>query len=330
MDDEPLVSVIIIFFNAESFISEAIESVFGQTYKNWELLIVDDGSTDNSTGITLQFAKQRAERVRYLEHGGHENRGMSASRNLGIRHSRGEYIGFLDADDVWLPNKLERQVAILDAHPVAGMVYGSPQLWHGWTDKLEDIQRDCLQDIGVPPDTVVSPPRLLTLFLARKAITPAPSDVLLRRAIVEELGGFENSFPGIYEDQVFFAKVCLKVPVFVSGECWDRHRQHRDSACSVWRRTGEYYSAEAGLRFLSWIEDYLSGRGPKNTEVWTVLQKAIFPYRHPIVYRIVRHVEGWPGEVKGMARRIARRTLPPPAYRWLRSRLNGFQGNHKI
>ena len=152
-----------------------------------------------------------------------------------------------------------------------------------------------------PPDTVVSPPRLLTLFLARKAITPAPSDVLLRRTIVEELGGFENSFPGIYEDQVFFAKVCLKVPVFVSGECWDRHRQHRDSACSIWRRTGEYYSAEASLRFLSWIENYLSGRGPKYTEVWTVLQKAVFPYRHSIVYRIVRHVEGWPGEVKGMA-----------------------------
>lgn len=207
------------------------------------------------------------------------------------------------------------------------MIYGSPQLWHGWTEKLEDIERDCLQDIGVPPDTVVSPPRLLTLFLARKAITPAPSDVLLRREIVEGLGGFEDSFRGIYEDQVFFAKVCLKVPVFVSGECWDRHRQHRDSACSVWRRTGEYYSAEAGLRFLSWIEDYLSGQGHKNTEVWTVLQKALFPYRHPIVYRFFRQVERWVEQVKGIARRIARHTLPTPAYRWLRARLNAFQVN---
>jgi len=327
MSDEPLVSIIIIFLNAARFIDEAIESVFGQTYKNWELFLVDDGSTDNSMGIALRFAKQRAERVRYLEHAGHQNRGMSASRNLGIRHARGEYIGFLDADDVWLPHKLERQVEILNAHREAGMIYGSPQLWHGWTEKLEDIQRDCLQDIGVPPDTLVSPPGLLTLFLAREAITPAPSDVLLRREIVEGLGGFEDSFRGIYEDQVFFAKVCLKVPVFVSGECWDRHRQHRDSACSVWRRTGEYYSAEAGLRFLSWIEDYLSGQGHKNTEVWTVLQKALFPYRHPIVYRFFRQVERWVEQVKGIARRIARHTLPTPAYRWLRARLNAFQVN---
>jgi len=327
MSDEPLVSIIIIFLNAERFIDEAIESVFGQTYKNWELFLVDDGSTDNSMGIALRFAKQRAERVRYLEHAGHQNRGMSASRNLGIRHARGEYIGFLDADDVWLPHKLERQVEILNAHREAGMIYGSPQLWHGWTEKLEDIQRDCLQDIGVSPDTLVSPPGLLTLFLARKAITPAPSDVLLRREIVEGLGGFEDSFRGIYEDQVFFAKVCLKVPVFVSGECWDRHRQHRDSACSVWRRTGEYYSAEAGLRFLRWIEDYLSGQGHKNTEVWTVLQKALFPYRHPIVYRFFRQVERWVEQVKGIARRIARHTLPTPVYRWLRARLNAFQVN---
>jgi glycosyltransferase involved in cell wall biosynthesis len=327
MSDKPLVSVIIIFLNAERFIDEAIESVLGQTYKNWELLLVDDGSTDNSTAIALRFAKQGAERVHYLEHSGHENRGMSASRNLGIRHARGEYIGFLDADDVWLPHKLERQVEILNAHHEAGMIYGSPQLWHGWTDKLEDIQRDCWQDIGVPPDTVVSPPRLLTLFLATKAITPAPSDVLLRREIVEGLGGFEDSFRGLYEDQVFFAKVCLEVPVFVSGECWDRHRQHRDSACSVSRRTGEYYSAETSLRFLSWIEDYLSSQGPENTEVWAVLRKALFPYRHPIVYLFFRHVEGWAERVKGIARRIARQTLPAPAHRWLRARWHRLQGN---
>jgi glycosyltransferase involved in cell wall biosynthesis len=323
MSDKPLVSVIIIFLNAEKFINEAIESVFGQTYKNCELLLVDDGSIDNSTAIALRFAKQRAERVRYLEHTGHENRGMSASRNLGIRRARGEYIGFLDADDVWLPHKLERQVEILNAHREAGMLYGSPQLWHGWTGKLEDIQRDCLQEIGVPPDTVVSPPRLLTLFLARKAITPAPSDVLLRREIVERLGGFDDRFRGMYEDQVFFAKVCLKVPVVVSGECWSRHRQHRDSACSVWRRTGEYYSAETTLNFLTWIENYLSRQGFKNSEVWNVLQTALWPCRHPFLYRTLmraRHgVDQFLESVKPMARQI----LPIPAQRWLRARLHG-------
>src|SRR5262245_21147944 len=103
-----LVSVIISFLNAERFIQEAIESVFAQGYEHWELLLVDDGSTDESTAIARRYTAQHPERVRYLEHAGHQNRGLSASRNLGIRHAQGEYIAFLDADDVWLPHRSSR------------------------------------------------------------------------------------------------------------------------------------------------------------------------------------------------------------------------------
>src|SRR5215218_5812117 len=98
MSSESLVSVIIIFLDAERFIEEAIESVFAQTYDDWELLLVDDGSTDGDTRIALEYAEQNPGRVRYLQHPGHQNRGMSASRNLGIGSARGEYIAFLDAD----------------------------------------------------------------------------------------------------------------------------------------------------------------------------------------------------------------------------------------
>src|SRR5919202_2999091 len=111
-----LVSVVVPFWNDKKFIQETIESVFAQTYENWELLLVDDGSTDGSTQIALRYAEQYPEKVRYLEHPGHQNRGMSAARNLGISHAKGAYIGFLDADDVWLPYKLEQQVAILTSH----------------------------------------------------------------------------------------------------------------------------------------------------------------------------------------------------------------------
>src|SRR5215211_5603498 len=96
MSSKPRVSAIIIFLNAEKFIEEAIESVFGQTYDDWELLLVDDGSTDYSTQIALRYAEHYPEKVRYLEHPGHENRGMSAARNLGLSHARGEYVAFLD------------------------------------------------------------------------------------------------------------------------------------------------------------------------------------------------------------------------------------------
>jgi glycosyltransferase involved in cell wall biosynthesis len=79
MNSKPVVSIIMIFLNAEKFIQEAIESVFAQTYNSWELLLVDDGSTDESTDIALWHAKQNSERVRYFEHDGHQNRGMSTS-----------------------------------------------------------------------------------------------------------------------------------------------------------------------------------------------------------------------------------------------------------
>ena len=124
MKDKPLVSVIMIFLNAEKFIEEAIESVFTQSYDNWELLLVDDGSNDGSSTIARRYSEKYPEKVRYLEHDGHQNRGKSASRNLGINNSRGEYIALLDADDVFLPQKLEQQVEILESLPEAAMLYG--------------------------------------------------------------------------------------------------------------------------------------------------------------------------------------------------------------
>jgi glycosyltransferase involved in cell wall biosynthesis len=124
---KPLVSVIIIFFNALDFLEEAIDSVFAQTYAEWELLLVDDGSTDASADIAKAAALRHPGRVSYLAHDGCQNRGTSASRNLGIRHAHGEYIAFLDADDVWLQHKLEQQVALFQAHPLAGMVQNA--LW---------------------------------------------------------------------------------------------------------------------------------------------------------------------------------------------------------
>jgi glycosyltransferase involved in cell wall biosynthesis len=299
MSNMPLVSAIIIFRNEEKFLSEAIESVLCQTYPNWELLLVDDGSTDASTGIAIRYCRQYPDSVRYLEHEAHSNRGMSASRNLGIKHARGDYIAFLDGDDVWLENKLQRQIAIMDEQPDAVMVYGTTKLWYGWTGKSEDIRRDKKQPIAVEPDTLVRPPNLFTMFLARQAITPCPSDVLLRRQAITAVGGFVDSFAGMYEDQVFFAKVTLQAPVFVAGECWSKHRQHPDSSCSVWRRTGEYYSAKPNIAFLEWIREYLHSRGIKDGNLESILRKRLWRYRHPALFCVFRRFRYIAGSVWG-------------------------------
>ncbi|MUL38742.1 glycosyltransferase [Gloeocapsopsis dulcis] len=332
MNSKPLVSAIVIFLNAEKFIQEAIESIFAQTYDHWELLLVDDGSSDSSTAIARCYATKHPEKVRYLEHDGHQNHGMSATRNLGIRNAKGKYIAFLDADDVWLPHKLEQQVAILESQPEAAMVYGSTQYWYSWTEKPEDIQRDSVPDLGVQVNTLFKPPTLLTAcYPLGKASAPCPSDLLLRREMVERIGGFEEDFRGMYqmyEDQAFLTKVYLKESVFVASECWDRYRLHPDSCSSMVTKAGQYHSVR--LVFLNWLAKYLSEQGVKDNKIWQALRKALWPYRHPRLYRLlelaqhfVKHMKevteaDKAAQMKELLKSIGRRTLSVQVRRWLR------------
>jgi len=268
---EPLVSCIIIFLDAKRFIQEAIESIFAQSYENWELLLVDDGSTDGSTDIARRYAQQHPEKVRYLEHPGHQNHGMSATRNLGVSHAKGDVIAFLDADDVWLPRKLEEQVAILGSHPEVGMVCGARQHWYSWTGDHQDAQRDFVIGLGTQADFLFEPPALLSLLHPLGIVSsPHTSSLLLRREIVERLGGYEEKFRGIHEDQAFLVKVYLKEPVYVSSVCWNRYRQHSTSCFAITRKTGKVRCE--WLVLLDWLEEYLSEQGVEDPEVWELLR----------------------------------------------------------
>mgnify|MGYP000684036772 CR=1 FL=1 len=115
MSKKPFVSVVIPIFNGALFIARAVESVLAQTYKDFEIIIVDDGSTDDSRVVLTQFANQPFIRCLYQD-----NAGPAQARNLGIESALGEYIAFLDCDDFWFPEKLEAQVAMLrgNSHPV--------------------------------------------------------------------------------------------------------------------------------------------------------------------------------------------------------------------
>lgn len=295
MSGRPLVSVVTIFFNARQFLSEAVESVLAQTCPDWELLLVDDGSTDGSRAIAEEHAARLPGRVRCLEHPGRANRGMSASRNLGLRHARGELIAFLDADDVWLPEKLERQVEALAAHPEAALVYGATRHWYGWTGRPEDAARDHPRMLGVPPGTLVRPPELVRLFLAHAAWTPGTCGVLIRREAVERAGGFEESFRGLFEDQVFFYKLLLQETAWIETGSWDLYRQHPESRCEVARREEGFQRDRLrdpvrGI-FLAWLERHLHERGIADREVRRLLRKELRPYRHPRLDRLARFAE---------------------------------------
>lgn len=253
---------------------EAIDCVLQQSYPSWELLLVDDGSAPECTAIASSYAEQRPDQVHYLEHPGHQHRGASATRQLGIDCARGSYIAFLDSDDVWLPHKLEQQVAILDTQPDAGMLYGNTLYWYSWTGRREDSRRDYLPKLGVPPGRLYMPPVLLSLYLRGKAAVPCPCSVLARRTVVEQTGGFEARFHGNVDDQVFYAKLCLAAPVFVAGECWDKYRQHPSSSTAVAARQGKL--ARDYVAFLSWLEAYLVQLQITDREVRRALRRQLW------------------------------------------------------
>jgi glycosyltransferase involved in cell wall biosynthesis len=236
MVERPLVSVVVIFLNAEKFMREAIESVFAQTYENWELLLVDDGSTDSSTIIAKEYAERYPQKIRYLEHEGHQNKGISATRNLGIANAHGEFIAFLDADDVYLPNKLERQVAIMEQYPDIGLVLNPTFYWY----VEEDDKRR---------------PELITLLPGHhpagawfnkilESVENAGSicGILIRKDLVAALGGFEESWRRHFDEYVLWTKVSLHTSIYYEPECvalyrirstpstWFRYLKHQNYA----------------------------------------------------------------------------------------------------
>ncbi len=322
-----LVSAVIIFLNAERFISEAIESVLAQTYGKWELLLVDDGSKDGSTRIAKDYAARFPDKIRYLEHPGHENCGMSASRNLGIQQARGEFIALLDADDVWLPQKLERQVLALDSQPQAAMVYGPTFIWYGWTGQRRDGDLDRLQDLGVTANALLTPPQLVPVVLHNEAHSPRTCSVLLRREAVDAVGGFETGFRGLYEDQAFFSKLCLRFPVFVLPRCYDRYRQHSDGHCNTAVQSGDYKAAR--LSYLKWLTDYMNQLAiQKNdivgmTEVRTTLEEQRWPLQHPWLDGIKRKTRDMRSALRMRLGFVAASLLPISVHEWVRERLRG-------
>lgn len=279
--DGPLVSCIIAFLDGEPFLEDAIASVTGQSWQRWELLLVDDGSSDGSSARARAWAG-RDPRIRYLEHPGHANLGKSASRNLGLAHATGRYVAFLDHDDLWLPNKLTDQVAILEGLPDVAMTYGRTRFWHSWTGKPEDRARDGFTSHRVPAETVVLPPRLALDFLADERGLPSPCSVLVRREEAMRVGGFENEFRTIYDDVVFFYKLMIEQPVHVSGACWDSYRQHPGNSVAAARRSGEWHPRRPNLRrgnLLRWLDRHLASRPVVDAALRTALDAQLEPYR---------------------------------------------------
>lgn len=282
----PLVSIIVPFLNVEEFIKETIESVLAQEYQNWQLILIDDGSTDNSTIIAKDYSNRFPDKVLYLEHYGHLNKGVCASRNLGIKKAKGELVAFLDSDDVWKREKLSEQIALVKKYPQVSMFCESSIYWKTW-EQGEDV--DTTVQVGVETDKIYQPPYLaLNLYpFKKKASAPCPSSILIKKSAMKEIGGFEESFVGrvaFIEDQAFLFKAYLHLPVYVSSACNNYYRLRRKSAMEV-AREKRRYKRYGQYVFFKWAKSYAKAKKINLKELDEALKNAIRKYKPRLLHQ---------------------------------------------
>ncbi len=190
----PLVSIIIPTFNRSRFLPRAIESVLCQTFQDFELVIVDDGSTDKTFSIVKAF---RDPRIRYEFQ---PNQGVSSARNLGIKNSAGTFLAFLDSDDEWMPSKLEKQLEALEDNP-GYMIVHTDEIWIRNGRKLN--QKNKHRKYG---GWIFS--RCLPLCVI------SPSSVLLHRKVFSSIGDFNEKLP-VCEDYELWLRISSRYPVLL-------------------------------------------------------------------------------------------------------------------
>lgn len=188
----PTVSVIIPVYNVADYVGEALDSVFGQDYPNLEVIVVDDGSSDETRTVLARYA----DRIHCIHQ---SNEGAAAARNRGLEQASGDYVTFLDGDDVWLPGKIAAQVAYMERHDTVDMTYGHWSEWRRASDGLFHLpEATCSASARGPAEASDDPlaivpgesgwlyHRLLTDFLVTTIA------VMLRRRLVDRVGGFDT------------------------------------------------------------------------------------------------------------------------------------------
>jgi len=188
----PRVSAIIPTYDRKAYVLEAVDSILEQTYGDYELIVVDDGSEDGTGEAPANYD----ETVRYAYQ---DNNGVSSARNHGLELARGEFIAFLDSDDLWLPEKLGVQVAFMDEHPEAQICY-TDEIWIRRGVRVNPRKKHAKYSGEIYP-------QCLPLCII------SPSSALMHRGIFDDVGTFDPSFP-VCEDYDLWLRVASRLPVF--------------------------------------------------------------------------------------------------------------------
>lgn len=219
----PRVSVVIPAFNRADLIGETLRTVLAQTFNDLEVLVVDDGSTDGTADAVRSFGSP----VRYIYQ---QNRGQGAARNTGITAATGELIAFVDSDDVWEPDKLERQIAALAAKPDCPWVYCDAYVFDHLTGSRDYLySRLCRPHVGH-----VARPLLMCDFVA----SPTP---VVRRDVFDDVGLFDELTPQV-EDWDMWLRIAARYPVAYVPAALAGYRKHQatstgsHSALAIYRK----------------------------------------------------------------------------------------------
>jgi GT2 family glycosyltransferase len=225
--DPPLVSVVIPCYQQAHFLGDAIESVLAQTYPHIELVVVDDGSGDNTMAVVTKYPG-----VLYIRQ---ENQGLAAARNAGLRQTIGEYLVFLDSDDRLLPNALEAGLRCFRENPGCGFVYGYCQF----------IAFDGAPMRGLPPPVIKDE---FYLELLRGKPILAPATVMYRREVFEDVGGFNIALSAA-EDYELYYRIARQFPVCCHGQRIVEYRKH---SASMSRDLGGMLRSNLAALRLQW------------------------------------------------------------------------------
>lgn len=220
----PLVDIIIPSYNRKQFLKKAVSSVYNQSYKNWKLFIVDDGSSDRTSD---EFYGNQSQILTETI-----NKGVSYARNQGIRKSQADWIAFLDSDDEWLPKKLEKQMEYAQKHPEYPLIHCN-EIWFKKGRILNQKKKHKKQGGRV--------------FIASvRTCCISPSAVLMKRSLFKELGFFREDFP-VCEDYEFWLRVSSRYEVgFLNEALLIKQGGHRDQlskkyfAMDYWRLKALY------------------------------------------------------------------------------------------
>jgi glycosyltransferase involved in cell wall biosynthesis len=249
MPNKPVISVIIPLFNKENYIARALNSVLSQTFKDFEVIVVDDGSTDEGSEIVRDFVDPRIYLIQQ------PNRGVSAARNKGVEVSSAEMIAFLDSDDEWLPDHLETLLKLRKKYPEAG-AYTTAYMIKYPNSKIKTANYH-----GIPREPFEG---IIRNYFKSAALGSAPvqsSVVGIPKSIFNLLGGFKN---GVWwgEDTDLWGRIALSYPIAFS---WDgRAIQHTEASNRACNKTEPIEETI----FVSYVQDAIEdGKISPNIQV---------------------------------------------------------------